>query len=95
MGMEDHTEFDQLVPLLQEATAGFTDTIAFAAKSALFGGLGDGRTIDINIQGRTLDTLFKAAPVGFQKMPQAISDAFPRPFPGLELAQPELRLISE
>jgi multidrug efflux pump subunit AcrB len=42
----------ELVPIIAEIIQGFPDTWAFAKRASLFGGFGEGRTIDINIQGR-------------------------------------------
>ncbi len=87
----DPNQTGMLVPLINGIIAGFPDTIGFAFKASLFGGLGGGRSIDIDIQGRELESLLQAAGAGFM----AVRDAFgtmPRPFPGLELAEPELRL---
>jgi hydrophobic/amphiphilic exporter-1 (mainly G- bacteria), HAE1 family len=84
-------EIDELVPLINSVVQGFPDTIAFASKASLFRGFGSGRTIDINIQSKDLPALMNSALAAF--MP--ISAMYPktRPRPGLELAQPELRLI--
>ncbi len=84
-------EIDELVPLINSVVQGFPDSIAFASKASLFRGFGSGRTIDINIQSKDLPALMNAALSAF--IP--ISAMYPktRPRPGLELAQPELRLI--
>ena len=87
----DPDQTGQLVPLLNRIIAGFPDTIGFAFKASLFGGLAGGRSIDIDIQGRDLESLLQAAGAGFMAVRDAFN-AMPRPFPGLELAEPELRL---
>lgn len=81
----------ELVPLVNSVVQGFPDSIAFAKQASLFRGFGSGRTIDINIQSKDLSALMNAALSAF--IP--ISSIYPntRPRPGLELAQPELRLI--
>ena len=80
-----------LVTLVNSVIQGFPDTIAFAKRSSLFRGFGSGRTIDINIQSKDLPSLMNVALQAFIQ----ISSIYPntRPRPGLELAQPELRLI--
>ena len=82
-----------LIPVLNDVIQGFPDTIAFAKRASLFGGFGDGRSIDMDLHGRDIAELMNAAGTGFDLIHQKITGASVRPFPGLELAQPELRLI--
>ena len=86
-------ETEALIPVLNDVIQGFPDTIAFAKRASLFGGFGDGRSIDMDLHGRNISELMKAAVIGFALIHQKIPGASIRPFPGLELAQPELRLI--
>lgn len=72
---------------------GFPDTIAFAKRASLFGGFGDGSSIDMDLHGRNITELMGAAGNGFALIHQKIPGANVRLFPGLEMAQPELRLI--
>ena len=83
----------ELVPIIAEIIQGFPDTLAFAKRASLFGGFGEGRTIDINIQGRNQETIMRAAQAAFGAALQALPGANVRPRPGLELAEPELRLV--
>ncbi|MDO6445467.1 efflux RND transporter permease subunit [Colwellia sp. 1_MG-2023] len=78
-----------------EVLAGFPDTIAFASQEELFGNLGGGRRIDIDIQGNEVDQLLTAAQVGFGAVSQALPGAQIRPTPGLSLAEPELRMVPD
>jgi hydrophobic/amphiphilic exporter-1 (mainly G- bacteria), HAE1 family len=88
---ENDDDTDELVSLIDSVVQGFPDSIAFAKQASLFRGFGSGRTIDINIQSKDLPSLMDAALQAF--IP--ISAMYPKtqPRPGLELAQPELRLI--
>ncbi len=81
----------ELVPLINSVVQGFPDSIAFAKQASLFRGFGAGRTIDINIQSKNLNALMDSALQAYI----AVSQLYPstRPRPGLQLAQPELRLI--
>ncbi len=83
----------KLVPLVNSVVQGIPDTIAFARQVSLFRGFGSGRSIDMNIQGRNIETILKAALNAFILIPQVLPGANVRPKPGLELAQPELRLL--
>ena len=88
----DPNRTDELVPLINGVIQGFPDTIAFAKRSSLFGGFGEGKTINIDIQGRDVESLLQAAQVGFGEIRRAIPGSSIRPFPGLDLSEPELRL---
>jgi multidrug efflux pump subunit AcrB len=88
-------ETGALVPVLNTVIQGFPDTIAFAKRASLFGGFGDGRSIDMDLHGRNISEIMAAAGKGFALIHEKIPGASVRPFPGLELAQPELRLIPD
>jgi multidrug efflux pump subunit AcrB len=91
---EDRADVDELLRLLnREILAGFPDTLAFVNRASIFGRLGGGRGISVNIQSRDIDALLGAAVVGMGAVAQALPGASARPVPGVELAQPELRLI--
>ncbi|HEX9768525.1 MAG TPA: efflux RND transporter permease subunit, partial [Kiloniellales bacterium] len=92
---DDDKRIRELVPVLNQIVGGFPDTLAFAKQLSLFGGFGEGRTIDINVQGRNLETIIKAAQVAYGATAAAMPEAKVRPFPDLELAEPELRLIPD
>ena len=91
----DESRTDELIPVINQTVRGFPDTIAFAKRASLFGGFGSGNTIDVNIQARDIDTLMQAALGGFMGIMQAFPGTSVRPFPGLELADPELRLVPD
>lgn len=92
---KDPSRTDELVGLINRVIQGFPDTMAFAKRSSLFGGFGSGRTIDINIQGRDIESLLQAAQAGFGTIRGALPGSSVRPFPGLDLANPELRLLPD
>lgn len=86
-------DIGKLVLLINSVVQGFPDSIAFAKKVSLFRGFGSGRNIDINIQSKDLGAVMQSARQAYI----AVSQLYPqtRPRPGLELAQPELRLIPD
>ncbi len=90
---EDDQRAAELVEVINETVRGFPDTLAFARRASLFGGFGEGRNIDVNIQARDLEALIHAARIGYGLISQAMPGATIRPLPGLELAEPELRLV--
>ncbi len=83
---------DQLVGVVNQAVSGFPDSFAIAQKVSLFSGAGGRAEIDINVQGGDIDELLEAARVGFGAIPGVFGGARARPRPGLELAEPELRM---
>jgi len=91
----DSDRTDELIPLINQIIRGFPDTIAFARRLPLFGDLGGGRSIEMNIQGRNIELITEAALHAFMAINQVIPGAQVRPFPGLELAEPELRLVPD
>ncbi len=76
----------------EEVVAGLPDTQAFIAQGNLFGG-GGNRQIALHIQSRDSDALLVAARLGMELIPQKIPGTQPRPEPGTEMAEPELRVI--
>ncbi len=91
----DPARTSELLPILNGILRGFPDTIGFAFRASLFGGFGEGRKINMDIQGRDLDSLLAAARTGFMTIRKVMPGASVRPFPGLDLAEPELRLIPD
>jgi len=92
---EDERQAAELVPVINEIIRGFPDTLAFAKRASLFGGFGAGRTIDVNVQASDLERVMEAARFGFGAINQALPGSNIRPQPGLELAEPELRLVPD
>ena len=91
----DSARAKELVDVINQTIRGFPDTIAFAKQSSLFGGSRGGRTVDMNIQGRDMDKLLEAARAGFAAVKEQWPEANVSPSPGLELAEPELRLVPD
>ena len=91
----DPRRTSELLPILNGILRSFPDTIGFAFRASLFGGFGEGRKINMDIQGRDLDTLLAAARTGFLTIRKVLPGASVRPFPGLDLAEPELRLVPD
>jgi len=92
---KNDNDTDKLVPLINGVVQGFPGTIAFAKRTSLFGKFGGGRTIDVNIQARNVESLLTVAQTGFGLISQKIPGSKIRPFPGLDLAEPEIRLIPD
>lgn len=67
------------------------DTQTFAMQGNLFGGFGNGRSIDIRLQGTDQEGLTVAAQVGLDKIREAFPGANARANPSLEQAEPQLQ----
>ena len=91
----DSSRIGELIGVINEAIRGFPDTTAFARQSSLFGGSRGGRSVGMNIQGRDLDKLLEAARTGFTALQEQWPEANVSASPGLELAEPELRLVPD
>jgi len=92
----DPADVDELIGVFNsDILAGFPDTIAFMNRAALFGGARGGRRIDVDLQADSFDSLIAAGQVGFGAILEALPGANVRPVPGLEQAEPELRLIPD
>jgi len=92
---EDPARSDELIDIINnEILAGFPDTFGRAGRRAIFGGRG-GRNIEVDLQAAEFEQLLEAGAVGFGAIQQAMPEANIRPEPGLELAEPELRLIPD
>jgi multidrug efflux pump subunit AcrB len=75
-----------------EVVAGFPDTQAFVFQGNLFGGFGGGRDIAMHLQSSDVESLLETARVGMETIQEAIPGAQVQPWPGTEMAEPELRL---
>jgi multidrug efflux pump subunit AcrB len=92
----DPNDSDEFVDLLNnEVFAGFPDTMAFAAHWGIFDRVGGGGDIELNIQSRDMDAMLSAARAGLGLVAQYLPDAQTRPVPGVDFAEPELRLVPD
>jgi multidrug efflux pump subunit AcrB len=78
-----------------EILTGFPDTFAFANRAPIFGGARGGRQISVDLHADSFESLISAGQVGFQTIMTALPGSNVRPLPGLEQAEPELRLIPD
>ena len=93
---EDAADVDDVLEIFNgEVLAGLPDTMAFANRVSIFSRVEGARSIELNIHGEDIDALLSAARLGIGLISRAIPEAQVRPDPGVELAQPELRLIPD
>jgi multidrug efflux pump subunit AcrB len=89
----DPDNIDELGKLInEEITVGFPDTSVFASQGNLFGGFGDGRNIDFQLQSADFEGLLAAARKAEKLIQEKMPGAQVQAFQDLELAEPELRL---
>lgn len=84
---------DQVVN--EQIISGFPDTEAFASQGNLFGGFGDGRNIDFQLQSSDLEALFPIARRAQDLIREKLPGSQVQAFQGLELAEPELRVTPD
>jgi multidrug efflux pump subunit AcrB len=90
----DPDDIDDLGRLVnEEILAGFPDMESFAAQGNLFGGFGDGRNVDLQLQSADLEALFPVARRAQELIAEKLPGAQVHAFQGLELSEPELRLV--
>ena len=92
----DPEDVDEMIDIFNsEILQGFPDTFGFASRAPLFGGIRGGRQINMDLQASSFESLLSAGQAGFFQVMEAIPGANVRPLPGLELAEPELRLVPD
>jgi multidrug efflux pump subunit AcrB len=79
----------------EEIMVGFPDTQIYAAQGNLFGGFGDGRNIDFQLQSADFPALLAAARKAEKLVQEKMPGAQVQAFQGLEMAEPELRLAPD
>jgi multidrug efflux pump subunit AcrB len=93
---KDPSDVDELIGVFNsEILTGFPDTFAFTGRRPIFGGSRGGRQINVDLQAESFDSLIQGGQAGFNALMQALPGANVRPLPGLEQAEPELRLIPD
>jgi len=94
--VSDPSRMDEFLDLINsEIIAGFPDTFGFANRWPLFGGSRGGRQVEIDLSSDSFASLINAGRAGFSAVMQEMPGANVRPLPGLELAEPEIRLIPD
>ncbi len=92
----DPDDVDEFLRILNtETLAGFPDTFAFASRTPIFTESRGSRQIDLELQAESFASLLAAGRAGFVAIQQVLPGISVRPLPGLELAEPELRLVPD
>ena len=89
---KDQSKVKELEAIVRdEILKDLPDTQTFSQQGNLFGGFGNGRSIDIHLQGTDQAMLGIAAQAGLDKLREVFPNANARSNPPLEQAEPELR----
>jgi multidrug efflux pump subunit AcrB len=93
---ENSRDVDEMLGIFNsQVLTGFPDTFGFARRAPIFGGSRGGRQINLDMQAESFESLLAAGRAGFFGVMQALPGANVRPVPGLELAEPEIRLVPD
>lgn len=94
----DPQRVEELMEIIRtEVFAGLPDTRVFIFRGSMIrmsGGNG-GQGINIDLQGADIEALMAAAQKGMTQINQELPGSFPRPTPGLQMAEPELQLLPD
>jgi len=91
----DPTRVEELMEVIRtEVLGGLPDTQAFLFRGSMINvsGGGNGRTIEINVQGPDIESLMSVAQVGIDAINETMAGTTAFPNPGLSLSEPELKL---
>lgn len=90
---KDQSKVKELENIMRsEILKDLPDTRAFAMQGNLFGGFGNGRSIDIRLQSTDESGLAAAAVIGMDLLEEAFPGANVRPRPALEQTEPQISL---
>ncbi|NMH61539.1 efflux RND transporter permease subunit [Alteromonas ponticola] len=93
---KDQAKVKELETLVRdEILKDLPDTQTFAMQGNLFGGFGNGRSIDVHLQGTDQDGLVIAAQRGMELIQETFPGSQVRSNPPLEQAEPQLQFIPQ
>ncbi len=98
MGMRanDDGRARELLPVLQASLARVPGSIGVATQPSIFQrGLGEGRSMNVDLRGPQLDQIVAAGQALFGRIVTEIPGAQARPIPSLDLGSPEIRLLPD
>ena len=91
--VQDQSRVKELEKIInEEIFADLPDLQHFASQGNLFGGFGGDRSIALHLQSRDRQAIADAAALGEKRLREALPNTNVRVNPGLEQAEPELRL---
>lgn len=93
---EDPMRTRELIPLAREMMSTIPGVFGISNQSSIFGrGIGQGRTISVNLSGNDIDELVEVSGRMMRTIQTRIPDSQIRPRPALDLMYPEKRFIPD
>ena len=90
----DQARARELIPLCQEAIQGIPGVFGISNQASIFQtGLGQGRTVELNFSGSTIEGLVATAGAAFGQVRGRIEGVQVRPVPALDLLFPEANFV--
>ncbi len=90
------TEARKMMPLFTRVMNSIPGVFGVSIQRGIFeSGIGQGRTVDVNISGNDTHAIVDAASTLFGRLQQAIPGAQIRPVPSLEISYPEANLLPD
>ena len=84
----------ELLPLFRNMVFSVPGMFGISMQAGIFqSGIGEGRTVNLDLSGNDLDAIVKAAGIMFGKTRQTIPGAQVRPVPSIEMTYPEVNII--
>ncbi len=91
---QHETRAKELMPLFSRVMNSIPGIFGVSLQAGIFEqGLGQGRTVEVNISGEKMETIASSAMALFGGIQQKISKAQVRPIPSLEISYPEILVI--
>jgi HAE1 family hydrophobic/amphiphilic exporter-1 len=88
------TRAAELIPLFNRIMNSIPGIFGVSIQTGIFEqGLGEGRTVEVNISGENIDAIAASAMTLFGAVKQKIPDAQVRPIPSLETSYPEILVV--
>jgi hydrophobic/amphiphilic exporter-1 (mainly G- bacteria), HAE1 family len=93
---QDASRARELIPILQEAFASIPGTYGIVQQGSLFArGIGEGRSIEVEITGPDLETLIALGGEIFGRARALVPGSQIRPIPSLDLGNPEIQVVPD
>jgi len=95
---DDPTRVEELMNVIRtEVLGGLPDTQVFLFRGSMINvsGGGNGRTVELNVQGPDIESLMSVAQVGIDAINETMAGTTAFPNPGLSLSEPELKLVPD
>jgi len=92
----DPAHVEDLMDVIRtDVLGGLPDTQAFLFRGSMINvsGGGNGRTVELNVQGPDIESLMTVAQVGIDAINESMPSTTAFPNPGLSLSEPELKLV--